>query len=77
MASILSINGAYRPSGECTVEDLAKPGEVLTLKKHDVFRADKGTKAKWTSVNGAKCAFSFLPRVVKSLLIILVLQHSM
>ena len=41
--------------GEFTAEDTSKPGEVLHLKKHDIFRADKGISVKWASPTGGHC----------------------
>jgi len=39
--------------GEFTTEDTSQPGVVHHLKKHDIFRADKGTSVKWSSPTGA------------------------
>jgi hypothetical protein len=40
-------------SGEFTAEDTSKPGEVLHVKKNEIFRADKGASVKWGSPTGA------------------------
>jgi hypothetical protein len=42
------------PSGEFTVEDVAKPGEVATFKANEIFNTNKGSTIKWGSPTGGK-----------------------
>lgn len=36
------------------MEDLDKPGEVITVRAGDVFRIDKGTTVKYSSTSEGK-----------------------
>jgi hypothetical protein len=45
---------SHHISGEFTVEDVAKPGEVGKMKVHDILHVGKGCTLKWGSPTGGK-----------------------